>query len=77
MNPYTDRPVKKTPDTSAGRLRRGQPNALRHAQVLPPHSVDLTLPPSAHEDVHVPAHVSGNDLSREGPADGGGAKKRG
>jgi hypothetical protein len=53
--------------------RRPRPNALRNAQVLPPHNVDLTLPPAAHEDVHVPAHVNGTDLSRDAPAEAGAA----
>jgi len=35
--------------------------------VLPPHQVDLTLPQSPRHDVHVPAHMSGSDLSRGGP----------
>jgi hypothetical protein len=51
---------------------------LRHAQVLPPHNVDLTLSPANHEDIHVPAHVSGTDLSKEGPANmANGVKKSG
>ncbi|AYG67312.1 MULTISPECIES: hypothetical protein [unclassified Rhizobium] len=51
------------------RQKKARPNTLRQAQVLPPHQVDLTLHPVTHEDVHVPAHVNGADLSREAPAD--------
>jgi hypothetical protein len=49
--------------------RLGRPNALRNAQVMPPHTVDLTLPPSVLDDIRVPAHVSGGDLSKGGPSD--------
>ena len=48
----------------------------RQAQVLPPHQVDLTLHPVTQEDVHVPAHVNGADLSREAPADANHGNKR-
>ena len=52
------------------RLRKAmRPNSLRNAQVMPPYQVDLTLSPSTRDNVYVPAHVSGADLSREGPAD--------
>ncbi|TXG96273.1 MAG: hypothetical protein E6R08_09890 [Nevskiaceae bacterium] len=51
------------------RQKKARPNTLRQAQVLPPHQVDLTLHPVTQEDVHVPAHVNGADLSREAPAD--------
>lgn len=51
------------------RQKKARPNTLRQAQVLPPHQVDLTLHPVTHEEVHVPAHVNGADLSREAPAD--------
>jgi hypothetical protein len=57
------------PDTPNKPRKRARPNALRNAQVLPPHNVDLTLPPVTHEDIHVPAHVNGADLSRDAPAD--------
>jgi hypothetical protein len=40
---------------------------MKTAQVMPPHQVDLTLTPGVHHDIHVPAHVTGGDLSREGP----------
>ena len=46
-----------------------RPNTLRKAQVMPPFSVDLTLPPSVLEDIHVPADISGSDLRRGRPAD--------
>lgn len=58
------------------RQKKARPNALRQAQVLPPHQVDLTLHPVTHEDVHVPAHVNGADLSREAPADANHGHKR-
>ena len=51
------------------RQKKARSNTLRQAQVLPPHNVDLTLQPATHEDVHVPAHVSGAHLSREAPGD--------
>lgn len=53
----------------------GRPNALRNAQVMPPYNVDLTLPPSVLDDIHVPAHISGADLSKSGPADADAATK--
>ncbi|MFK0161905.1 hypothetical protein [Rhizobium sp. NPDC090279] len=58
------------------RQKRARPNRLRQAQVLPPHQVDLTLHPVTHEDVHVPAHVNGADLSREAPAGGSRSQKK-
>jgi hypothetical protein len=36
---------------------------------MPPHNVELTLPPTVYEDLHVPAHVTGSDLSKEAPGD--------
>ncbi|MBB6483813.1 hypothetical protein [Rhizobium lusitanum] len=51
------------------RQKKARSNTLRQAQVLPPHQVDLTLHPVTHEDVHVPAHINGADLSREAPSD--------
>jgi hypothetical protein len=48
-------------------MKRAKPNRMRNAQVMPPHHVDLTLTPGVHHDIHVPAHVTGGDLSREGP----------
>jgi hypothetical protein len=33
---------------------RFRPNALRNAQVLPPHSVDLTLSPTTLEQIRAP-----------------------
>ncbi len=32
---------------------RSKPNALRGAQVVPPYRVDLTLPPSALEQINM------------------------
>lgn len=59
--------VQKPPLTE--RQKKAKSNTLRQAQVMPPHQVDLTLQPVTHDDVHVPAHVNGADLSREAPAD--------
>ncbi|MBB3289765.1 MULTISPECIES: hypothetical protein [Rhizobium] len=70
MSPYSihrNEPSQKPELTE--RQKKARPNTLRQAQVLPPHQVDLTLHPVTHEDVHVPAHVNGADLSREAPAD--------
>lgn len=53
----------------------GRPNALRNAQVLPPYNVDLTLPTSVLDDIHVPAHISGRDLSNSSPGNAGAAVK--
>jgi hypothetical protein len=39
---------------------------MQKAQVLPPHHVDLTLTPGVYHDIHVPAHVTGADLSKGG-----------
>ncbi|WFU01094.1 hypothetical protein QA648_13175 [Rhizobium sp. CB3171] len=66
-HPIHHRPKEAKPEPS--RQKRTRSNVLRQAQVLPPHNVDLTLQPATHEDVHVPAHVSGADLSREAPGD--------
>jgi hypothetical protein len=57
------------PDAPSKPRKRARPNALGNAQVLPPHNVNLTLSPATHEDIHVPAHVSGADLSHEAPGD--------
>ena len=75
-HPLHHRPKEKKQD--APRQKRTRSNVLRQAQVLPPHNVDLTLQPATHEDVHVPAHVSGADLSREAPGDANhGGKNKG
>lgn len=58
-------PDKRT--EMARRMKRARSNSLRNAQVMPPHNVDLTLPPAVHDDIHVPAHVGGSDLSKGGP----------
>jgi hypothetical protein len=76
-DPIHPHPKEKKPELTA-RQKRARPNSLRQAQVLPPHNVDLTLQPATHEQVHVPAHVSGADLSREAPGDANhGGKKKG
>jgi hypothetical protein len=63
--PDTHIPDKRT--QAPDRMKRAKPNRMRNAQVMPPHHVDLTLTPGVHHDIHVPAHVTGGDLSREGP----------
>jgi hypothetical protein len=65
MQTSTHSPDKRT--EAADRMKRAKPNRMQKAQVLPPHQVDLTLPQSPRHDVHVPAHMSGSDLSRGGP----------
>lgn len=72
----TDRKMQGQKPELTDRQKRARSNTLRQAQVLPPHQVDLTLHPVAHDDVHVPAHVNGTDLSREAPADVNHALKR-
>jgi hypothetical protein len=67
-HPIYRRPKEKKPELTE-RQKKARPNALRHAQVMPPHNVDLTLQPQTHQEVHVPAHVTGADLSREAPGD--------
>jgi hypothetical protein len=63
MTPHFRHPSEKPP-TPAKSSKRARPNALRHAQVLPPHNVDLTLPPATH------------DLSKEAPADADASTKK-
>jgi hypothetical protein len=70
MTPPPIRQVEKKPPTPAGQIR-GRPNSARPIQVMPPHNVDLTLSPTVYDDIHVPAHVSGVDLSREAPGNDG------
>ncbi|MEZ2220375.1 hypothetical protein [Rhizobium sp. RCC_161_2] len=79
MSPHPIHPKAKEPRPElTARQKRARPNSLRQAQVLPPHNVDLTLQPQTRDDVHVPAHVSGADLSREAPGDANhGGKKKG
>ncbi len=71
-----DRKIREQKPELTERQKKARPNTLRQAQVLPPHQVDLTLHPVTHEDVHVPAHVNGADLSREAPADANHGHKR-
>ena len=42
----------------------GRPNALRKAQVLPPHQVDLTLSSAPRDDLRVQATISGAVMSK-------------
>jgi hypothetical protein len=72
----TDRKMQGQKPELTDRQKKARPNRLRQAQVMPPHQVDLTLHPVAHDDVHVPAHVNGADLSREAPADANHGQKR-
>ncbi|KQV66180.1 hypothetical protein ASC90_13365 [Rhizobium sp. Root1220] len=65
MNTSTHIPDKRT--ETSDRMKRARPNRMKNAQVMPPHQVDLTLTPGVLHDVHVPAHVSGGDLSKGGP----------
>ena len=65
MHNSTHVPDKRT--EASDRMKRAKPNRMRKAQVLPPHQVDLTLTPGPIHDIHVPAHVSGRDLSKGGP----------
>jgi hypothetical protein len=66
MHTSTHVPDKRT--QAAERMKKARPNRMKTAQVMPPHRVDLTLPPGPLHDVHVPAHVSGGDLSRDDDA---------
>jgi hypothetical protein len=63
-HPIHPNPKEKKPELTS-RQKRARSNVLRQAQVLPPHNVDLTLHPTTHGDIHVPAHVSGADLSQD------------
>lgn len=75
MTPHFGHPSEKRPTEPAKNAKRARPNALRQAQVMPPHNVDLTLQPGTHDDIHVPAHMTGVDLSKESPADADKAAK--
>jgi hypothetical protein len=66
MHTSTHVPGKRT--EASDRMKRAKPNRMQKAQVLPPHQVDLTLTPGVLHDIHVPAHISGRDLSK-GPSD--------
>ncbi|NTF43244.1 hypothetical protein [Rhizobium rhizogenes] len=74
-NPIHRKAHEQKPELTE-RQKKAKSNTLRQAQVLPPHQVDLTLHPVTHDDVHVPAHVNGADLSREAPADANHKQKR-
>ncbi|MGO7212209.1 hypothetical protein ACC817_09220 [Rhizobium ruizarguesonis] len=65
MHTSTHVPDKRT--EASDRMKRVKPNRMQKAQVLPPHHVDLTLTPGVYNDIHVPAHVTGADLSKGGP----------
>jgi len=64
MHNSTHVPDRRT--EAADRMKRAKPNRMQKAQVLPPHHVDLTLTPGVIHDIHVPAHVTGSDLSKGG-----------
>lgn len=51
-------PPEKRPDTSAKLTKRARQNALRDAQVMPPHKVDLTLNPNTQEQMRAPFSVN-------------------
>ncbi|MGO8070849.1 hypothetical protein AB9E28_36030, partial [Rhizobium leguminosarum] len=61
----THLPDKRT--EASARMTRAKPNRMPKAPVLPPHHVDLTLTPGVYHAIHVPAHVTGADLSQGGP----------
>ncbi|MBB3564733.1 hypothetical protein FHX06_006098 [Rhizobium sp. BK512] len=65
MHNSTHVPDRRT--EASDRIKRAKPNRMQKAQVLPPHQVDLTLTPGVIHDIHVPAHVTGSDLSKGGP----------
>jgi hypothetical protein len=44
-------PTDKRPATPAGPSNKARPNALRNAQVLPPHNVDLILAPTTLDQI--------------------------
>jgi hypothetical protein len=71
-------PADKKPDAPAKSRKNVRPNALRNAQVLPPHHVDLTLAPTQQEDRRLPVDISGSDLARgsQGPSPLGTKGKR-
>ncbi|APO76268.1 hypothetical protein AM571_CH03477 [Rhizobium etli 8C-3] len=62
----SNHPADKRADAT-DRMKRAKPNRMQKVQVLPPHHVDLTLPQTPMDDIHVPAHVTGGDLSKGGP----------
>jgi hypothetical protein len=64
MHNSTHVPDRRT--EAADRMKRAKPNRMQKAQVLPPYHVDLTLTPGVIHDIHVPAHVTGSDLSKGG-----------
>jgi hypothetical protein len=66
MHTSTHVPDRRT--EASDRMKRAKPNRMQKAQVLPPHQVDLTLTTGVLHDIHVPAHISGRDLSK-GPSD--------
>lgn len=63
MNTNFNTPSEKMPEPARPR-RTMRPNSLRNAQVMPPYNVDLTLSPSTFDDMHVPANISGGDMSK-------------
>jgi hypothetical protein len=64
MTPPPVRQVEKKPVGPAAGQLRGRPNSARPIQVMPPHNVELTLPPTIYDDLRVPAQVNGADLSK-------------
>ncbi|MGY5793655.1 hypothetical protein ACXHXM_25935 len=51
-------------ETSSKLNKRSKPNALRNAQVMPPHRVDLTLSPSTLEQIFAPPDTEAKKSSR-------------
>ncbi|WP_337268192.1 hypothetical protein [Oryzifoliimicrobium ureilyticus] len=64
MHSHREIPSKRI--EAAERVKRASANRIRTLQVMPPHHVDLPLAPTPVDDIHVPAHVSGADLSKGG-----------
>jgi hypothetical protein len=59
MNPFVPAgPTDKRPAIPAQPSNRARPNALRNAQVLPPHNVDMTLAPTTLEQIRAPLVIT-------------------
>jgi len=52
------KPIDARPETKNKLNKRSKPNALRSAQVLPPHRVDLTLHPTTQEQMNIPPKIN-------------------
>jgi hypothetical protein len=47
----------KKPTTPPKSSNRARPNLTRHAQVMPPQQVDLTLAPTTLEQIRAPSEI--------------------